>query len=63
MNRFDYLEVFDGNGAEHPQIGGKLSGDIIPNSIETTGSTVFLRFHSDFSTQGNGFEIHYHASK
>ena len=63
LNRYDYLEVFDGNGVEHPLIGGKLCGNKIPNSIESTGRDIFLRFHSDSSGTRTGFEIHQHASK
>ena len=68
LNRLDYLEVFDSHSVEQPQLGEKLSGNELPNSIESTGSRVFLQFHSDDwggwkKEWEKGFEIHYHASK
>ncbi|XP_076821351.1 cubilin-like [Clavelina lepadiformis] len=53
----DYLEIFDGD-----TVVEKLQGFILPRSPFTmqsqTGRFV-LRFHSDFSTEYNGFEVKY----
>ena len=59
LNRFDYLEVFDGDSDQRPIIRSRLCGTKFP-PFESTGSKIFLRFRSDASNSQMGFAIHYY---
>ena len=55
--RYDYLEVRDGDSSSSSVIGSKLCGDIIPDAIESSGSSMTLVFHTDSSARAAGFKI------
>ena len=55
--RYDYLEVRDGDSSSSSVIGSKLCGDIIPDAIESSGSSMTLVFHTDSSAKRTGFKI------
>ena len=55
--RYDYLEVRDGDSSSSSMIGSKLCGDLIPDAIESTGSSMTLVFHTDSSAIRTGFRI------
>ena len=57
MCKYDWLEVRDGNSSDSTMIGHQLCGDKVPESITSTGNTLFIRFSSDGSGIKTGFEI------
>ena len=54
---WDYLEVRDGDNENSNLIGSKLCGLTNPGTIESTGNTMTLKFHSDGSVVKTGFKI------
>jgi len=52
---YDYLEIRDGGAATSPFLGEKLCGTTVPNTIKSTGNTMFVKFHSDGSQPRIGF--------
>jgi len=52
---YDYLEIRDGRAATSPLLGEKLCGTTVPNTIKSTGNTMFVKFHSDGSSTRKGF--------
>lgn len=53
----DWLEVRDGESSDSEMIGDKICGEEIPQSIESTGNSITLVFHSDDSWEQTGFRI------
>jgi len=54
---YDYVEVRDGNNANSNLIGSKLCGNRNPAPIESSGQSMTLIFHTDYSVVQNGFKI------
>merc|ERR1711935_740928 len=52
---YDYLEIRDGGAATSPFLGERLCGTTVPNTIKSTGNTMFVKFHSDGSIPRKGF--------
>ncbi|WAR03060.1 TLL1-like protein, partial [Mya arenaria] len=59
--KYDYLGIYDGSSTSSSYVSGfygKQCGSYITSSVETsTGNTVTLRFKSDGSMQGKGFDM------
>lgn len=55
---FDYLEIYDGESDTANRLG-KLCGSETPDTIESSGPQLFLRFHSDSSGELKGFKLRY----
>ena len=53
----DYLEVRDGDSTSSNLIGSKLCGFAIPESVESSGSSMTLIFRSDSSVVRSGFKL------
>jgi hypothetical protein len=51
---YDYVEVRDG-GDETSTLLNKVCGSLPPNTIQSTGNKMFVKFHSDTSDVGKGF--------
>ncbi|XP_078085041.1 neuropilin-2a isoform X1 [Mustelus asterias] len=56
--RYDYIEIRDGEG-ESADLLGKHCGNIAPSSIVSSGSTLYIKFVSDYAHQGAGFSLRY----
>ena len=54
---YDYLEVRDGDSSTSDLIGSKLCGTSIPGAMESSGSTMTLILHTDYSVVRSGFKI------
>ncbi|MBN2776083.1 MAG: T9SS type A sorting domain-containing protein [Bacteroidales bacterium] len=55
---FDYLYVYDGSNTSSPQVSGSpFSGSTLPSAIESTGTCITIRFTSDGTVFGDGFEL------
>ncbi len=59
---FDSLWVYDGSTTSDPLIGA-YSGTTLPPNINSTGSTLTLKFYSDGATRGNGWKVVYSCLK
>ena len=55
---YDYLEIYDGESDTANRLG-KLCGGEIPDTVESSGPQLFLRFHSDSSVAFKGFKLRY----
>ncbi|XP_063985313.1 cubilin homolog [Diachasmimorpha longicaudata] len=60
--RYDYLEIRNGAHSTSPLIG-KYCGDDIPATINSFTNFLYLKFKSDGSISGRGFEITWDATK
>ncbi|XP_070547511.1 bone morphogenetic protein 1-like [Ptychodera flava] len=56
----DYVKVHDGPNANSPLLG-RFCGDELPNIVYSTGSTLFVDFHSDHYQTKQGFNATYRA--
>ncbi|XP_072434690.1 neuropilin-2-like isoform X2 [Chiloscyllium punctatum] len=56
--RYDYIEIRDGD-AESADLLGKHCGNIAPSSIISSGSSLYIKFVSDYAHQGAGFSLRY----
>uniref|UniRef100_A0A182M8Q1 Cubilin n=1 Tax=Anopheles culicifacies TaxID=139723 RepID=A0A182M8Q1_9DIPT len=56
--KFDYLEIFDGSSTEDPSLG-KFCGDRMPQGFTSTGNSLMLKFHTDWSAPNPGFSLVY----
>ncbi|XP_058123035.1 cubilin homolog [Anopheles ziemanni] len=56
--KFDYLEIYDGSNTAAPSLG-KFCGDRIPPQYTSTGNTLLLKFHTDWSAPHPGFSVTY----
>ena len=54
---YDYLEIRDGDSPTSNPIGSKLCGTNIPDSMESSGSSMTLVFHTDGSVTRSGFKL------
>ena len=54
---YDQLEIFDGPDTNTDRIGLGICGDTIPNDITSSKNTLLIRFTSDSSVSGQGFQI------
>ncbi|XP_045482434.1 cubilin [Harmonia axyridis] len=54
----DYVEVFDGSSAASKSLG-RFCSLIHPTFIRTTQNNAYIRFKSDVSYQGRGFQLQY----
>jgi hypothetical protein len=59
-NRYDTLDIRDGRNSSSPLIG-QYSGTAIPGNITSTGNSLWLWFHSDLTTNEQGFAANYSA--
>ncbi|XP_032802376.2 neuropilin-2-like isoform X1 [Petromyzon marinus] len=60
--RYDFVEIRDGADDSAPLLG-KFCGNIAPPSQTSSGATLFIRFKSDYATQGAGFSLRYEIYK
>ena len=61
--KYDWLEIRDGDSPSSPIIGSRLCGSSNPGTIISTGNSVTLIFHSDFSVAASGFKINIEQGK
>lgn len=54
-NTYDFLTVYDGPTSASPVLANNLTGNNLPASVTSTGSTMLVRFSSDFSVNQSGF--------
>ena len=52
---YDGIRVYD--GAEYSRLIDTICGYSIPRPIRSSGSELFLRFYTDGSVTGRGFEV------
>ncbi len=55
---YDYVSIYDGSDESAPLLG-KYAGNNIPNSITSTGSSMFIKFSSDLRKELDGFSAFY----
>ncbi len=55
---YDYVSIYDGSD-EFSSLLGKYAGNNLPNSVSSTGSSLFVKFSSDLRKQLNGFSAFY----
>ena len=60
--RYDYVEVRDG-GDLTSKVLGKFCGNILPESIKSTGNQLFVKFHSSKSYSRKGFSASFTKGK
>ena len=53
----------DGADSGAGMLGEKMCGSALPASIQSTGNTLMVQFHSDYSVVSTGFEISVHEGK
>jgi cubilin len=57
---YDYLEIFDGDNESAPLLVDRLCGSVPPSdAIISSGNSMLVRFVSDFSVSGEGFQAAY----
>ena len=54
---YDWLEIWDGNGAFSTKLRSKLCGDDVPGLIQSRTNNVILIFHSGEKEHDGGFRI------
>jgi len=57
----DYLRIYDGEDNTAPLLA-ELTGDTIPDKIESTGNKVFVEFTSNDDQTAPGFYLDYHVN-
>ncbi len=62
FNDGDRLYIYDGEDNNAPLLA-ELSGNIIPNDIESTGNKVFIEFYTDGANTAPGFYLNYHTTR
>ncbi|XP_041935691.1 neuropilin-2-like isoform X1 [Alosa sapidissima] len=60
--RYDFIEIHDGS-SEAAELLGKHCSNIAPPPIISSGSTVYIKFVSDYAHQGAGFSLRYEIYK
>ncbi|KAI0218535.1 Exoskeleton protein RP43 [Lamellibrachia satsuma] len=55
---YDRVKIYDGSSAS-AQLKGSYCGSNTPADVESSGSTMFVSFTSDYSVTQSGFEIRY----
>ncbi|XP_028390639.1 matrilin-2-like [Dendronephthya gigantea] len=56
--RYDYLDVYDGNSMYAKKLG-RFCGQQFPRKLVSSGSKLFIVFHTDGSDQEQGFVLDY----
>ncbi|XP_028390637.1 embryonic protein UVS.2-like [Dendronephthya gigantea] len=56
--RYDYLDVYDGNSMYAKKLG-RFCGQQFPRELVSSGSKLFIVFHTDGSGQEQGFVLDY----
>lgn len=51
-------QVRDGDSSESPLLG-KFCGSSLPENVTSSGNTLWMRFKSDSSVQGDGFVAYF----
>lgn len=54
---YDYLKVYNGPNTASPLLGTYCNNNLPPATINSTGSSITIVFHSDSGLEKNGFEI------
>jgi bacillolysin len=54
---YDYLRVYDGPSTASTLIGTYCNNNLPPSTINSTGNSITLRFHSDGGLEEGGFDI------
>ncbi|XP_029462180.1 neuropilin-2 isoform X2 [Rhinatrema bivittatum] len=60
--KYDFIEIRDGDG-EAADLLGKHCGNIAPPTIISSGSSLYIKFISDYARQGAGFSLRYEIFK
>ena len=55
--RCDWIEIFDGVRLGAPQIGGRICGNSLPETVISSSNELMVRFWSDASVGGIGYKI------
>ena len=53
----DWLMIFDGNSSNAPLLGSKYCGASRLGSVESSGNSMHLNFHSDSTITKSGFKL------
>ena len=61
-HRYDFIEIRDGD-SEAADLLGKHCGNIAPPTIISSGSSLYIKFTSDYARQGAGFSLRYEIYK
>ncbi|KAK1876394.1 Neuropilin-2, partial [Dissostichus eleginoides] len=59
---YDFIEIRDGT-SEHSDVLGRHCSNIAPAPIISSGSSLQIRFVSDYAHQGAGFSLRYEVFK
>lgn len=54
---FDNVQIFDGPASSSDRIGGKLCGSRTPDTIESTGNSLHIKFQTDYRKVRTGFKV------
>ena len=58
--RYDYIQLYDGTRAVRTRSLGKYcQGEEGPRILQTNSNAVVIKFRSDRSMAGRGFQLHY----
>ncbi|XP_038037989.1 neuropilin-2 isoform X2 [Anas platyrhynchos] len=60
--KYDFIEIRDGD-SEAADLLGKHCGNIAPPTIISSGSSLYIKFTSDYARQGAGFSLRYEIYK
>uniref|UniRef100_A0A8C8SY85 Neuropilin n=1 Tax=Pelusios castaneus TaxID=367368 RepID=A0A8C8SY85_9SAUR len=60
--KYDFIEIRDGD-SESADLLGKHCGSIAPPTIISSGSSLYIKFTSDYARQGAGFSLRYEIYK
>ncbi|KAM9123088.1 neuropilin-2 isoform 1-T1 [Pangshura tecta] len=60
--KYDFIEIRDGD-SESADLLGKHCGNIAPPTIISSGSSLYIKFISDYARQGAGFSLRYEIYK
>ncbi|XP_038278178.1 neuropilin-2 isoform X1 [Dermochelys coriacea] len=60
--KYDFIEIRDGD-SESADLLGKHCGNIAPPTIISSGSSLYIKFTSDYARQGAGFSLRYEIYK
>jgi hypothetical protein len=59
---FDAVEVYDGTNEKAPLLG-RFSGSTIPNSVTSSGGSMFIKFYSDNEVNFSGWSGYYTSTQ
>jgi len=54
---YDYVRIYDGPGTASPLLGTYCNNNLPPGTINSTGNSITIVFHSDAGLEVPGFEI------